>query len=227
MGALVVTPRFLAVAAGLHVAPAAAAVAAVVEEEPLAIGGPAFANGGASFRGEKFGSRLRHRPQYAIEKIASVGLPFPAIITIPLRQFAVLQRHQRKVIDLLDVCGRDMSPGGDGGEGAIGAFAEDDGFAEGASRSGMVAVGAGAQAGGQLRRQQPGLICERDQVRIAAKMFGTALRKVAMAYGVGEIKAKRSAAWIELISRLSLGGMHCFYCNPPRKYRRLECMRRC
>ena len=105
----VVTAGFLAVAAGLHVAPAAAAVAAVVEEEPLAIGGLAFANGGASVRGKKLGSRLRHRPQYAVEKIASVALPFPAIITVPSRQFAVLQRHQRKVVDLLDVCGKGMS----------------------------------------------------------------------------------------------------------------------
>jgi hypothetical protein len=31
-----------------------------------------------------------------------------------------------------------------------------------------------------------------------------------VAYGVGEIKAKLSAAEIELISRLSLAGMHCF-----------------
>src|ERR1019366_6158757 len=165
VGALVVAPGFLAVAARLHVAPAAAAVAAVVEKEPLAIGGPAFANGGASGRGEKFGSRLRDRPQYAIEKIASVGLPFPAILAVPSRQFAALQRHQRKVIDLLDVCGRGMLPRGEG-----------------------------AQAGGQLRRQQLGLIRERDQVRIAAKMFGAALRKAAVAYGVGEIKAKRSTA---------------------------------
>src|ERR1019366_231418 len=194
VGALVVAPGFLAVAARLHVAPAAAAVAAVVEKEPLAIGGPAFANGGASVRGEKFGSRLRDRPQYAIEKIASVGLPFPAILAVPSRQFAALQRHQRKVIDLLDVCGRGMLPRGDGGESAIEAFAQNDGFAEGASRSGMVAAGAGPQAGGQLRRQQLGLIRERDQVRIAAKMFGAALRKAAVAYGVGEIKAKRSTA---------------------------------
>lgn len=153
MRALVVTPGFLAVAAGLHVAPAAAAVAALVEEEPLAIGGPAFANGGASFRGQKLGSRLRDRPQYAIEQIASVGLPFPAILAVPLRQFAVPQRRQCKVVDLLDVCGRDMLPRSYGGESAIEAFAENDGLAEGASRCGMVAARAGAQAGSQLRRQ--------------------------------------------------------------------------
>jgi hypothetical protein len=194
VGALVVTPGFLAIAAGLHVAPAAAAVAAVVEEEPLAVGGPAFANGGASLRGKKLGSRLRDRPQYAIEQIASLGLPFPAIIAVPSRQFAVLQRRQRKVIDLLNVCGRGVLAYGDGGEGAIEAFAENDGFAEGASGSARVAARVGAQAGGQLRRQQLGLIRERHQVRIAVKVFGAALRKVAVAYGVGEIKAKRSAA---------------------------------
>src|ERR1019366_6088064 len=150
VGALVVAPGFLAVAARLHVAPAAAAVAAVVEKEPLAIGGPAFANGGASVRGEKFGSRLRDRPQYAIEKIASVGLPFPAILAVPSRQFAALQRHQRKVVDPLDVCGTGIPACSDGGESAIEAFAQNDGFAEGASRSGRVAARAGAEAGGQF-----------------------------------------------------------------------------
>lgn len=222
MGVLVVTPGFLAVAAGLHVAPAAAAVAAVVEEEPLAIGGPAFANGGASVRGEKLGRRLRDRPQYAIEQIASVGLPFPAIITVPSRQFAVLQRLERRLVDPLDVCGRDMLSCGDGGEGAIEAFAENDGFAEDASRSGRVAARVGAQAGGQPRRQELGLICERHQVRIAVKVFGAALRKVAMAYGVGEIKAKRSPAEIEVIARVWFDAGHCLYCNLPGKYRRLE-----
>ena len=210
MGALVVTAGFLAIAAGLHVAPAAAAVAAVVEEEPLAIGRAAFANGGASVRGKKLGSRLRNRPQNAIGTVSSVGLPFPTIIAIRSRQFAVLQGRQRKIVDPLDVRGRGMFACGNGGEGAIEAFAKDDGFAEGAARSGSVATGAGAQVGGQLRRQQLGLICECDQVGIAVKVFGAALRKVAVAYGVGEIKAKLSAAEIELISRLSLAGMHCF-----------------
>src|ERR1019366_3897317 len=220
----VVTAGFLAVAAGLHVAPAAAAVAAVVEEEPLAVGGTAFANCGAIFRGKKFGSRLRDRPQYAIEKITSVGSPFPAIIAVCLRQFAVLQRRQRKVVNLPDVCGTGVLACGDGGEGAIEAFAQDDGFAEGASRSGRVAVGAGAQTGGRLWRQKLGLICERHQVRIAVKVFGAALRKVAVAYGVGEIKAKRSPAEIEVIARVWFDAGHCLYCNLFLRYRRLECL---
>ena len=187
-------PGFLAVAAGLHVAPAAAAVAALVEEKPLAVGGPAFANGGASVRGKKLGSRLRDRPQYAIEKIASVGLPFPAILAVGSRQFAMLQRRQRKVIDLLDVRGAGVLPCGDGGEGAIEAFAENDGFAEGASGSARVAARVGAQAGGQLRQEEFRLLRERHQIGIAVKVFGAALRKMAMAYGVGEIEAKRSTA---------------------------------
>src|ERR1035441_8973340 len=84
--------------------------------------------------------------------------PFPAIIAVRSHQFAVLQRRQRTVVDPLDVCGRDMLPCGNGREGAIEAFAENDGFAEGASRSGRVAARVGAQAGGQLRRQEFGLI---------------------------------------------------------------------
>ncbi len=194
MRALVVAPGFLAVAAGLHVAPAAAAIAALIEEEPLAIGGAAFADGGASVRGKKLGSGFRDRPQYAIEKIASVGLPFPAIATVGSRQFAVPQGLERKAIDLLDIFGMGTFSCGDGGEGAIEAFAEDDGFAEGAPRSGMVAAGAGAQASGQFRRQQFRLLRERHQIAIAVKVFGAALRKMAVAYGVGEIQAQNSAA---------------------------------
>jgi hypothetical protein len=52
----------------------------------------------------------------------------------------------------------------------------------------------GAQAGGQLRRQEFGLIRECHQIGIGVKVFGAALRKVAVAYGIGEIKAKRSPA---------------------------------
>ena len=38
------------------------------------------------------------------------------------------------------------------------------------------------------------MLRECHQVGITAKVFGAALRKMAMAYGVGEIEAKRSTA---------------------------------
>ena len=71
MGTQVMTPGFLTITAGLHVAPAAAAITTVVEEEPLAIGSPALANGSAIVRNEKAGGGFRYRPQHSVKKIAS------------------------------------------------------------------------------------------------------------------------------------------------------------
>jgi hypothetical protein len=83
---------------------------------------------------------------------------------------------------------------GNGGEGAIEALPQNDGFAEGALGFSAIAGRAGPQAGGQLRQEEFRLLRERYQIGIAVKVFGAALRKMAVAYGVGEIEAKRSTA---------------------------------
>ena len=114
----------------------------MVQEEPLAIWCSAFANSGAIFGSKKLGRRLCDRPEDAVQKIVSVGLPFPAIIAICPRQFAVLQGLQRKIVDLLNICRTGMSARGDGGEGVIKDFAKVDGFAKCTSRCGMIAAGA-------------------------------------------------------------------------------------
>lgn len=140
MRALVVSARFLAVAARFHIAPAPTAVAAVVEEEPLAIGRSTFTNGGAIFRGKKIGSGLGNGPENTLEKIRAVGLPLPTIVAVRADQFAMLQRLEREVVDLLDVLETGMLTCGQCGKGPVESLAEDNGFAEHASTFGLAAA---------------------------------------------------------------------------------------
>ena len=125
------------------------------------------------------------------------------------------QRLEREIIDLLDVLLVGRLARGDGGESAIEALAENDAPVEGASGLGRTATGVGPQGGGQLRRQKFRLLRKLYQVGVAAKVFSKALRKMATAHRVGEVKAKRAAAQIELIACLLFGNIHYFYCNPP------------
>jgi len=89
MRALVMAPGFLAVAAYLHIAPAAAAIAALVEEKPGAVGRFAHAHCVELRRSEEFRRRLRNRPQDALQPVPGVPIPFPAEAILSSRQAAV------------------------------------------------------------------------------------------------------------------------------------------
>src|SRR5271167_974061 len=109
MRALVVTAGFLAVAADLHIAPAAAAIAALIEEKPGT--GWRFAHAyRAELRGsEEFRRRLGNQPQNELQHPFVVPLPLPAIDMANPHQPAMNQRLYFNVIDLLQIAGRHRS----------------------------------------------------------------------------------------------------------------------
>ena len=96
---------FRAVAAALHVAPAAAAVAAVVKEQPLAVSGFAEAHGLEFRGGEKIRRRLSYRPKDALERVLGIRPPLPSIAAVRAGQRAVLRGIEGLIVNSAQIGG--------------------------------------------------------------------------------------------------------------------------
>ncbi len=191
------TPRLLAIAAGLHVAPAAAAIAAVIEEKPLTVGRLAPAHIAQSAGGEKIGGGLRYWPQDVVQRILAVRLPLPAIAAVGAGQRTVLQRLDGKIVDDVEVGrGRRLALR-DGRKDAIDRLAQLNCFAQDLLRAHGMLPGKGPQctrlSGGDGSR----LLGETDEVGKRLEVVFAPLRIVAAADSVGQVKAEISARKIE------------------------------
>ena len=208
MRALVMTAGFLAVAAHLHVAPAAAAIAALVEEEPGAIGRFAHAHR-AELRGsEELRRRQRNRPQNAIQYQPGVRIPLPAIAILNPHQPAMDHCPEGEVVDLLQIAGRDGGALGQRREYTIEAFA----IRNGCPQAGLLFAAAApcleAQLSGMLERYNLRLLGEGDEIVVAVNVVCGVLGKLAAADGVGKIQAEDAAAQVKLVLRHDVVRVH-------------------
>jgi len=203
---VVMPSRLLAIAAGLHRAPAAAAVAAVIQEEPIAIRSLAFANFLQVRRGQQLRRRLRDRPDDSLQ--ITVIVPLPAVAAVLTNNTPMPQRIARCLADQLDVRG--------GRWFAIRQRQErtEDGFPQydGRSHRMQTAARSGPRVASErlslIRGEDAALPRERDQITIARHMIDRLFSRIPAADAVGEIKRKMAAGEVKLEFLRTLAGGH-------------------
>src|SRR5512146_2792799 len=103
-------PSLGSITAARHIAPAAAAIAAVIQEQPLAIRRLAPAHQLQFLGGKQLRGRLRDGPQNVLERILATALPLPAITAIGSCQAAVSHGLDSGLGDSFNILARSSLP---------------------------------------------------------------------------------------------------------------------
>lgn len=198
----------LAIAASRHVAPAPAAIAAVVQKQPFTIRRLAETHDSQLLRSEQLGRGLRHGPQDSVKRIAALRLPLPAIAAVHPRKTAMLQRFQREVGDQIQIGRRRRSTLRDRRKRPVDRFPQLDRFQKTPSRQTAVLLRTAQQFAGSSRRDDSGLPRECQQVTIALEMIVAPFGVPTPADRVGEVERQLPARQIKLEFPLLC---HCCY----------------
>ena len=201
VGPPVMPAGFGTVAAGGHVAPATAAVPAVVEEEPLAIGRLAQAHDVQIVGSKQVGRGLRHWPDKQLQG-AGGGAPAPGITAVLGPKRTMPQRRSGLLAGYPKVGGAGPATLREGGKHSIDRLAQRNGRRESAARFEGMALGVGAKLLGLLLPHNLGLARERNKVQAVRQVIVSPFGIVATAHRVGKVKGQLPARKIELKLRL-------------------------
>ena len=198
MGSPVMPAGLLAVAADFHIAPAAAAVAAVIEKQPAAIRSLAEAHSPQILGGQQLSGRLRRGPRDSLQRSPAIGPPLPSVSAVGRNQATMAQRLQRAIVNHVEIAGGDSLFLRDGQEHTIRRFAQGKCCSQSLARLGGVLLRIGAQLGSLPGGEHARLPGKGHQVGIALQVILAALRTPAPADGVGQIERELPAREIEL-----------------------------